>query len=76
MQTLMASIGSKKLMFAGAVAGILAQDGISRPGGMLWFHVIGLAILGAGYCIAAAIQEGLEGQGFDAQELRSPEAPK
>jgi len=70
MNTLMASIGSKKLLFAGALAGIIAQDGASSAGGMAWFHVIGLAIIGAGYCVAAALQEGLEGQGYDAQELR------
>lgn len=73
MNTILASVGSKKMMFAGALAALIAQDGWSRVGGPLWFHVIGLSIIGAGYCIGTALQEGLEGHGYDAQAERLKE---
>ena len=57
MNTILGSVGSKKLMTSGAVIAIIIQDGMSRAGGWLWWHGISIAIVTGCYCLAAAYQD-------------------
>ena len=55
MKESLAGMASKKLALAGAVIGIIINDGVTRPAGMLWWHAISVAIVAFGYCVAQGL---------------------
>lgn len=76
MQNALAGLGSKKLMLVAALCALIVKDAESRPAGWMWWHAISLAVLGLGYCIAQAFDDGMRGHGSEAQEFRTPDETK
>ena len=72
MNTIYSSIGSKKLMLAGAILALIIRDAETR--GWQWFHAISVAIITGCYCIAAAYQD--RGKADNDAEAKLVEAPQ
>lgn len=57
MNTIMKAVGSKKLMLAGVVLGLMVEDAMSQ--GWSAAHLFAVAIVTCGYCVGQGIVDAL-----------------